>query len=183
MFLYRRSSGTFFANCDKTAKIARNKIYFQENTQLFVGALSIVEAAIHFEKQDASVSIGGRTFIGGSSILCSEKISIGDDVLISFGVTIVDHDSHSVDFSYRKNDVCAWYRGEKDWTYVIRRPVVIEDKSWVGMHVIILKGVTIGEGAVVAAGSVVTKDVPPYTVVAGNPARVIRRLDMDVCDA
>jgi galactoside O-acetyltransferase len=59
---------------------------------------------------------------------------------------------------------------------VIRKPVKIEDKVWIGFNSIILKGVTVGEGAIVGAGSVVTKDVPPYTIVAGNPARIIREL-------
>ena len=58
----------------------------------------------------------------------------------------------------------------------IMKPVLIGNNVWVGCRAIILKGVTIGEGAVVAAGAVVTKDVPPFTLVAGNPARVIREV-------
>jgi maltose O-acetyltransferase len=57
--------------------------------------------------------------------------------------------------------------------------VIINDKAWIGFNAILLKGVVIGEGAVVAAGSVVTKDVEPWTMVAGNPARVIKRLTID----
>ena len=55
-------------------------------------------------------------------------------------------------------------------------PIRIEDKVWIGMDVLILKGVTIGEGSVVAARSVVTKSIPPYSLVAGNPARVVKSL-------
>lgn len=69
-----------------------------------------------------------------------------------------------------------FYRGEKCWDAVTVRPVVIRDKVWLGFNVIVLKGVTIGEGSVVAAGSVVTRDVPDFTLVAGNPARFIRSL-------
>ncbi|MDH4236354.1 MAG: hypothetical protein OEV17_03815 [Nitrospira sp.] len=57
--------------------------------------------------------------------------------------------------------------------------VDIHDKAWIGLDAIILKGVTIGEGAIVGAGSVVSKDVPPFTIVAGNPARVVRELGPD----
>lgn len=57
-----------------------------------------------------------------------------------------------------------------------REPIIIGDDAWIGFNAIILKGVTIGEGAVVGAGAVVTKDVPPYTVVAGNPAGVVKKL-------
>jgi acetyltransferase-like isoleucine patch superfamily enzyme len=59
------------------------------------------------------------------------------------------------------------------------KPVKINDRVWIGFNSIILKGVTIGEGGIVGAGSVVTKDVPPYTIVAGNPARVIREIPID----
>ena len=79
-------------------------------------------------------------------------------------------------FSDRKNDVKDWFVGKKDWSFVIKRPISIKNKAWIGFNSIILKGVTIGEGAIVGAGSVVTKDVPPYTIVAGNPARIIREI-------
>ncbi|MGC8751800.1 DapH/DapD/GlmU-related protein, partial [Hydrotalea sp.] len=62
----------------------------------------------------------------------------------------------------------------KNWEKVKSSPIKIADKAWIGFNVIILKGVTIGEGAIVGAGSVVTKDVPPYAVVAGNPAKIIK---------
>jgi galactoside O-acetyltransferase len=61
----------------------------------------------------------------------------------------------------------------KDWSNVHHAPIVIRDKAWIGFGAIVLKGVTIGEGAVVGAGSVVTKDVPDWTVVGGNPAQVL----------
>ncbi len=62
----------------------------------------------------------------------------------------------------------------KDWSNVKSSPITIKDKAWIGFNSIILKGVTIGEGAVVAAGSVVTQDVPDYAVVGGNPAKIIK---------
>ena len=106
----------------------------------------------------------------------ASAVEIGNDVLVSFGVTITDHNSHAIDFENRKEDGLKWLKGEKDWALVSIRPVAIHSKAWIGMHVIILKGVTVGEGSVVGAGSVVTRDVPAWSVVAGNPARVIRKL-------
>jgi galactoside O-acetyltransferase len=88
----------------------------------------------------------------------------------------MDHDSHAVQFENRRHDVRDWMRGTKDWTSVVRRPVRIDNKAWVGARTIVLKGVTIGEGAIIGAGSVVTGDVPPWTLAAGNPARIIRSL-------
>jgi galactoside O-acetyltransferase len=123
------------------------------------------------------VTIGDRSYIGASHIVCHTGVTIGADVLISWGVTIVDHDSHSIFWPLRKSDVELWHRGEKSWEHVVVRRVVIGDKAWIGFGASILKGVTIGEGAVVGACSVVTRDVPAYAVVAGNPARVVRQLD------
>jgi len=65
----------------------------------------------------------------------------------------------------------------KNWQVVPMAPIHISDKVWIGFNVIILKGVNIGEGAIIAAGSVVTKDVPAWTLVGGNPARVIKQLE------
>jgi len=163
-------------NISPDSRIRYYNIFQRKNTTLTVGAGSIVEGHLVFECENSSISIGKNSFIGDSSVICAERVEIGDDVLISWGCTIVDHDSHSVHFQKRKNDVRDWFYGRKDWADVIRQPVVINDKSWIGFNTIILKGVTIGEGAIVGAGSVVTKDVPPYTIVAGNPARIIREI-------
>jgi acetyltransferase-like isoleucine patch superfamily enzyme len=106
----------------------------------------------------------------------AERITLGDDVVISWGVTIVDHNSHALDWEGRKSDVLDWMKGRKDWANVKTEPVRIGDKAWIGFNASILKGVTIGEGAVVGAGAVVTRDVPDHAVVAGNPAKVLRTL-------
>lgn len=146
---------------------------------LTVGRDSLVNCRVSYDRDNAKVSIGERTFIGASQLVCSNSITIGNDVMISWGVTIVDHNSHSVRFSEREKDVLDWRENKKDWSTVNTAPVVIGDKAWLGFNSIILKGVTVGEGAVVGAGSVVTKDVAPWTIVGGNPARVIRELSED----
>ncbi len=107
------------------------------------------------------LEIGNNVFINyGTSLVASTHVKIGNDCLIGTHVMVMDCDFHRVEDK-------AW-----DTTGV---PVIIEDRVWLANRSIVLKGVTIGHDAVVAAGSVVTKDVPPRTVVAGVPARVVRR--------
>lgn len=172
----RRLLGQTEVEIAPDAKVAFERIRYRPGSPLRIGAGSIVESAIAFDRAGGAVSIGCNTFIGGSTLVCAERIDIGDDVLIAWGCTIVDHDSHSLNWSERKDDVVNWYHKNKDWTHVERQPIEIRDKAWIGLNVLILKGVSIGEGAVVGAGSVVTKDVPPYSLVAGNPARIINSL-------
>ena len=143
-----------------------------------VGEKSMIMGSIIFDRDGGTVTIGARVFMSGS-IVCAEKVELGDDVLVAWNVTIVDHDSHSLAFSGRSRDVLDWRDGKKDWTHVAIRPVTIGNKAWIGFDSIVLKGVIIGEGAVIGAGSVVTRDVPPWTIVAGNPARAIREIPRD----
>jgi acetyltransferase-like isoleucine patch superfamily enzyme len=111
-----------------------------------------------------SVNKGARLEIGSGrtnrdvDITCFNSIKIGNNVLISKGVMIRDSDSHTI----IKQGYCQ------------SKPIVIGNNVWIGMRAVILKGVTIGEGSIVAAGAVVTKDIPPHTVAGGVPARVIR---------
>jgi acetyltransferase-like isoleucine patch superfamily enzyme len=152
-----------------------------------IGSNSVLCCRIVLERSEGSVSIGDRSYIGSSAIICAEHIAIGSNVLISWGCTLVDHDSHSLDWRERARDVEEWRQGllsgglssaagSKNWDVVDRRAITVADKVWIGMNATILKGVTVGEGAVIAAGSIVTKDVAPWTLVGGNPARAIREL-------
>ena len=142
-----------------------------------IGASSNIEASIYLERAGARVRIGARTHVGANTLVtCAEEVSIGDDVLIAFDVLISDHDSHALNFCERQHDVSDWMRGVKDWGRVMFAPIRIGDKAWIGARAILLKGVQIGEGGVVAAGAVVTRDVPAWTLVAGNPARPVKEL-------
>lgn len=163
----------------RRSKIRRRAIRLLPGCEVRVGDGSMLLADVMFDREGGSLAVGDRTFVGKSTLVIATRIEIGSDVLIAWGCTIVDHDSHALRFADRKDDVANWYVGMKDWSRVEIEPVVIRDKAWIGLNAIILKGVTIGEGAVVAAGSVVTKDVPPWSLVAGNPARVIRELAPD----
>jgi len=144
--------------------------------RLTIGDGSIFAGQISSDRAGSEVVIGSNTFIGGSHLVCAQRIEIGDDVLISWNVTIVDHDSHSLSWSQRAQDVKDTFKGTKDWSNVRVQAVHIGNRAWIGFNVSILRGVRIGEGAVVGANSVVTRDVAPYAVVAGNPARQIREL-------
>lgn len=146
---------------------------------LRIGCGAIVEARIAFEKAGARVEIGDRTFVGGAQLSCASAIEIGSDVLIAWGCVLFDHGSHALKFSERSGDVERWRRGEKDWSSVLMQTTSIGDKVWIGYGSIVLPGVTIGEGSIVGAGSVVTRDVPPWTIVAGNPARMVRDIRED----
>lgn len=147
---------------------------------------SVLGCSMIFESELGKVTVGKRTYIGGGTTLISRSlIQIDDDVTIAWGVWIYDHNSHSLDWKERVNDTARiredikagrGFIDSKNWSVVDTKPIHICDKVWIGFNAIILKGVTIGEGAIVGAGAVVTKDVPPYTVVAGNPARVVKKL-------
>jgi acetyltransferase-like isoleucine patch superfamily enzyme len=154
--------------------IAWRRLRRVSGNQLSVGEDSIIHADISFEESGGKIQIGSRTFVGRSHLVCYRSLIIGDDVIMSWGITVVDHDSHSIEWEKRQNDVRDWGKGQKDWQHIAHAPVVIGNKAWVGFNVSILKGVTIGEGAVIGACSVVTRDIPAGSVAVGNPARVIR---------
>jgi acetyltransferase-like isoleucine patch superfamily enzyme len=141
-----------------------------------IGENGIINCYFSFDRPEARITIGRRCYIGKSHLVAAEHIAIGDDVVISWGTTIVDHDSHSLDWRQRTNDVAEWHQGKKNWSGVAIAPITINENVWIGFGATILKGVTIGKGAVVGAASVVTKDVEPFTVVAGVPAKKVRDL-------
>lgn len=150
-----------------------------------IGRKCILSCSFIFESQSGMIRIGDNVQIGGAKLISRSSIIIGNDITMAWGIIIYDHDSHSIHWEHRKNDNVKRYDDyakhnngvlNKEWTNVISKPIVIEDKVWIGFDVTILKGVHIGEGAVIGAKSVVTKDIPAWSVVAGNPARIIKTL-------
>jgi acetyltransferase-like isoleucine patch superfamily enzyme len=125
---------------------------------------------------------GGKILIGksgfvseGSRIWSASLIEIGDRVQIAHGVNILDNNSHSLSatarFAHTQEILARGHPTVLD--DVLSAAIFIEDDVWIGLNSTILKGVRIGKGAVVGASSVVTKDVPPFAIVAGNPAKII----------
>lgn len=172
-----RARGRTRLTIDPTSDIFLFRLRPALSTALAIGKECWIRCRFMFDGDGGTIQIGNRVYIGRSLIICHSRVEIGDDVVISWGVTITDHNSHAVDWRERSDDVRAWRAGQKDWSAVKSAPIIIERRCWLGFDSVILRGVRIGEGAVVAARAVVTRDVAPYTVVAGNPARVVRRLD------
>jgi acetyltransferase-like isoleucine patch superfamily enzyme len=146
------------------------------DSKIIIGSGCLIEGMLATNTSYSQIKIGNETFIGGGSVIESAcSITIEDNVLISYQCIIQDSDNHSLIFSLRKDDVTDWKNREyHNWEITPQKAVLLKKGSWLGARVIILKGVTIGEGSIVGAGSVVTKDVPDWTIVAGNPATIIR---------
>ena len=161
--------------CDK-AEVTNGvgKIYIGDRTWL----CGIINMFPHNE--NSQFAIGEDGYIGeGTRIWCSNKIIIGDRVLIAHNVNIFDTTTHPIDKNIRfihENAVKDNGLPKEKYDSIGEAPIKIEDDVWIGCNAIILKGVTIGEGSIVSLGSVVTKDIPPNCMVAGNPAKVIKKL-------
>lgn len=145
--------------------------------RLEIGAETLISCQFSFDRPEAKIVVGDRCFIGRGHIVAASEVVIEDDVIISWGVTIVDHNSHALTAEDRSNDVRNFAQGKKNWSMVKMAKVTLKQGCWVGFNAVILKGVTIGEGAVVGACSVITRDVPPHSIVAGNPGQILRRTD------
>lgn len=115
------------------------------------------------------IIIGEHCYIGeGTKIWSAKSISIGNRVLIAHNVNIHDNISHPLDSHQRHLDYLHISKiGFKSENNLREKEIVIEDDVWIGFNCVILKGVTIGKGAIIGANTVLTKDVPPYTVIAG----------------
>lgn len=118
------------------------------------------------DRPGATISIGDSSRLHGVCVHAFESISIGKRCLIAANCQIIDGDGHELSFPDVEQRIST--RGGA-------RSVEIQDDVWIGLGSMVLPGVTIGRGAVIGAGSVVTKDVPPFCVAAGNPARVLRQ--------
>jgi acetyltransferase-like isoleucine patch superfamily enzyme len=141
-----------------------------------IGSRSLFMGEVNVIADGARIQIGDWCFVGpGAKLWAMESIDIGSRVFISHGVQVFDNNSHSLSAAERHNRFKELRTVGRHLTpeAVVHRPIKIEDDVWIGFNSAIMKGVTIGRGAVVGAGSVVTHDVDAYSVVVGNPARVV----------
>lgn len=125
-----------------------------------------------------SIKIGDNCSLSEHSrIVSANKVEIGNRVLIAHNVNIIDNISHPIDANLRHEDFMNSYSvGMKEYD-IKSAPVIIEDDVWIGLNCTIMKGVTIGRGAIIGSGSMVTKDVKPWTVNVGNPLKCVRELE------
>lgn len=154
----------------------------RDKSRVRVGASSHVNGSLQVLAHEGRIDIGDWFYLGPRSTVWSssrEGISIGSRVLVSYDVHIHDTDSHPLDADARFTQMQEiLMRGHpREDPGISAAPIAIGDDVWIGAGTMVLKGVTIGEGAIVAAKSVVTRDVAPWTLVAGNPAREIRKLE------
>jgi len=124
------------------------------------------------------VELGEYALVHGARIICDSEVIIGDYALISWNVVFMDTYRLPFDSRQRRKELelVPGRASRMAFANVTATPIRVESNVWIGFDTCVLPGVTIGEGSVVGAKSVVTESVPPFTVVAGNPARVIREL-------
>ncbi len=146
-----------------------------------VGASTHIRGQLLTFGHGGRITMGSHCYVGDNTKIWSAlRLSIGDRVLIGHNSSIFDCDTHPFNAGARHRQyVEIITKGHPSELDLREEPVTIEDDVWIGCNVVVLKGVTIGRGAVIGAGSIVTHDVPPYVVVAGNPAHIVRELSSD----
>ena len=129
-----------------------------------------------FSSHHGKIEIGNNVKIGSrSQILCVDKVVIGDYTAIATDVTIVDNNNHPINPEYREFMRTTPHNSDaRSWIHSDHKPVILGRNCWIGSDVRIQKGVTIGDNSVIAACSVVTKDVPANCIAAGNPAKIVK---------
>jgi acetyltransferase-like isoleucine patch superfamily enzyme len=129
---------------------------------------------------EGSVEVGRCALLNSVRFICEDRIEIGDHALLSWNVVLMDSYREPLALEDRRRYREEVAAGRRPSVRAPARPVRIGANVWIGFGACVLPGVSIGEGSIVGARSVVTESVPPYTMVAGNPARVVRTLDRPI---
>lgn len=131
----------------------------QRHDALRIGHAALLGMCVMDVGEHGRIEIGDYAMVVDCAIFCDAEIRIGAHAMIAWNAVIMDS-----------------LRGMDPTQAPAPRPVCLQDNTWIGFRACVMPGVTVGEGSIVGAGAVVTHDVPPYTIVAGNPARVVRKL-------
>ena len=187
-YLARRLAGRPTCILARNARLyrsARIRNASGRDTHIQVGSRSMILGELLTFAHGGEIEIGEWCYVGeGTRIWSASRISIGDRVLIAHNVNIFDSLTHPLGAGARHKQfqriVVSGHPKEID---LGERAIHISSDTWIGANAIILRGVMIGMGGIVGAGAVVTRNVPAYTIVAGNPARPIRELTPSERDA
>jgi len=181
-FWLKRLSGRATCSIAKGSKITRKACILNASGQserIRIKSNSIIQGELFVFGHGGQIDIGEWCFVGeGTRIWSSCEVFIEERVMISHNVNIFDSNTHPINPDLRNKQFrsIATKGHPSSGLDLNEQPVRICKDSWIGANSIVLKGIRVGEGSVVGAGAVVTKDVPPFTIVAGNPAHVIREL-------
>ena len=163
------------ANTVITAEYAFKRFRSRQEQALVIGANCTMDG-VHFAiGQEGKVVIGDYCYFTNAVLLCELELHLGNYVVIGWNATIADTDFHPLAPAERVADAiaCSPLGKGRPRPPILRKAVVVEDDVWIGPNATILKGVRIGRGGWIEAGSLVTRDVPPRTRILGNPAQVV----------
>lgn len=182
MLLVRRFLGKPTCMLAQGARLGRTASIInigEHSSQIQLGSGTIVDGQLLVFPQGGRISLGEWCYVGeGTRIWSAANVEIGNRVMISHNVNIFDNLTHPMSATLRHEHFKQIAKvGHPKDIDLGERPLKIGNDAWIAAGATVLRGVTIGEGAIVGAGAVVTRDIDPWTVVAGNPARVIRTLD------
>ena len=155
------------------ALIANNLL---DKTKIVIGDDCDIKGELMTFAHGGSITIGNFSFVGDrTKIWSAKKITIGNRVLISHNVNIHDNNSHSLDSQLRHEDfIIIKAKGLQKTNDLNEKEIIIGDDVWIGFNSTIMKGVTIGNGAIIGSNTLITKDVPAFAVCVGNPMRIIK---------
>jgi len=162
-----------------TDDLAFKRFHSNAVDALIIGANCTMDG-VHFDLGlDGRMVIGDYCYFTNAVLLCELEVRIGNYVVIGWNTTISDTDFHPLAPAERIADAiaCSPLGKGKPRPQVLKKAVIIEDDVWIGPNATILKGVRIGQGAWIEAGSVVTRDVPPMARLLGNPAQIIGQIE------
>lgn len=185
-FFFRIRSVKFGKNLD-----VKNKIYISGWGEIVIGddfrcssgadinpLCRNLRGAFHTVTPSSKIVIGDRVGMSSPCIWAKEKITIGNDVQIGGDCLILDNDAHPHDYIQRRRVYCEEIGVRNYLEMIPAASITIGNDVWIGTRCIILKGVTIGDRSIIAAGSVVISDIPADCIAGGNPCKVIKRINI-----
>ena len=164
----------------ESAQVFKKLLSKKPHAVVFGNHVSVYAGCSFAIQKDGRCVVGDFTLLNGAIVMAEELVEIGSHCLISWGVGIADSDFHPLEPAQRLIDsqaLAPFFKDRPPRPKLKTAPVKIGDNVWIGMNAVVLKGVTIGENSVVAAGAVVTKSIPPNTIVAGNPATAVKKFE------